>query len=132
LYKFIKSVDCSVIDTSEAAWKIVNGPDVDYATATLDILEIFGLKCEFCRLIKIPAGGFIKRHSDNGGRPTGIRVYHAVIATNDECLNISYVDPVQAIHLPVDTLWEFDTLPEHESYNRGSTDRIHLVIDSYD
>tara|TARA_R110002126_G_scaffold48119_3_gene134281 strand:+ start:438 stop:821 length:384 start_codon:yes stop_codon:yes gene_type:complete len=107
-------------DANKATWKINKGPEVDYCTAQ------FG---GHGKLIKIPPGGWIKRHSDNGGRPAGTRVFHTVISTNDQCLNISYVDETQKIHMPVGTVWEFDTLPEHESYNNGKTDRIHLVMD---
>ena len=107
-------------DADDAKWKINKGPEVDYCTAE------FG---ENGRFIKIPAGGWIKRHSDNGGRPKGTRVFHTVISTNDKCLNISYGKQTQKIHMEVGTVWEFDTLPEHESYNHGKTDRIHLVVD---
>jgi hypothetical protein len=113
-------------------WQVSKGAESDYATAEYDIESIFGLKCEFCRFIKLPPGGFIPRHSDNGGRHEGISVYHAVLKTNEDCISVSYVEPVQKIHLPINTLWLFDTWPEHESFNNGNTDRVHLVIDSYD
>jgi len=106
-----------------ANWKINKGPEVDYCTAQYN---------EHGRFIKIPAGGRIKRHSDNGGRPDGTKVFHTVLSTNEKCLNISYGRETQEIHMPVGTVWEFDTLPEHESFNNGDTDRIHLVMDVYD
>jgi hypothetical protein len=107
-------------DANNAVWKVNKGPEVDYCTSQ------FGGNGKF---IKIPPGGWIKRHSDNGGRPVGTRVFHTVIMTNEECFNISYADETQKIHMTVGTVWEFDTLPEHESFNRGETDRIHLVMD---
>lgn len=131
MYKFIRHVDCSVIKIPDK-WKIIKGPNSDYQTSDYVGPDLFRLKFDFARFIKIPPGGFIPRHSDNGGRKEGINVYHAVIRTNDICLNLSYITPIQEIHLPVNTLWIFDTLPEHASYNDGKTDRIHLVIDSYD
>lgn len=130
MYKLIKHI--KPVKFGNVRWKIVKGPKSNYQTSNLEIGEIFGLKCDFCRLIKLPPNGFIPKHSDNGGRKEGIKVYHAVLQTNDKCINISYVNPIQKIHLPVNTLWLFDTWPEHESFNNGKTDRIHLVIDSYD
>lgn len=104
-------------------WEINKGPEVDYSTAQ------YGENAKF---IKIPAKGWIKRHSDNGGRPEGTKTFHTVLCTNDQCLNISYGKETQKIHMPVGTVWEFDTWPEHESFNNGNTDRIHLVTDVYD
>ena len=103
----------------QASWKINKGPEVDYETA-----QFFTDK-----FIKIPAGGWIKRHSDNGGRPEGTTTIHVVLSTNDKCKNISYAEETQEIHLPINSIWEFDTLPEHESFNHGDTERIHLVMD---
>lgn len=102
-----------------SSWKINKGPDVDYATA-----PFFTDK-----FIKIPAGGWIKRHSDNGGKPEGTKTIHVVLSTNDKCINISYAEETQEIHMPKNSIWEFDTWPEHESLNNGDTDRIHLVMD---
>ena len=131
MYSFVKDIDTSRIKT-DVEWKIIKGPESDYQTSTIKLDTVFGLKCEFCRLIKLPPNGFIPRHSDNGGRKESVNTYHAVIQTNDDCINISYADIHQRIHLPKDTLWLFDTWPEHESFNFGSTDRIHLVIESHD
>lgn len=101
-------------------WKIVKGPDVNYATAP------FGLN----KFIKIPSNGWIKRHSDNGGRPEGTKTYHVVLSTNPQCINHSYCDPEQKIHLDKNGVYLFDTWPEHASFNRGETDRVHLVLDA--
>jgi len=130
LYKFISKIPPT--ELHPVTWKKVKGPEADYLTADYSIDKFYGVKVEFARLIKLPPKGFIKRHSDNGGRPKGIKVYHAVIETNEDCINYSYTEPVQKVHLPLNTIWLFDTWPEHESFNFGSTNRIHLVIDSYD
>lgn len=134
MYKFHSHIESGKYThlLKNVEWSISKGPEVDYATAEIKIDTIEGKRVNFARLIKIPPQGYIKRHSDNGGRPKGIKVYHLVLKTNKDCLNISYSDEDQRIHLPINTMWLFDTLPEHESFNKGSTERIHLVIDSYD
>ena len=112
-------VDALLSIAENAQWKINKGPDVDYETAH------FGSR----KFIKIPPGGWIKRHSDNGGRPDGTRVIHVVLSTNSQCINHSYASTEQKIHLEQNGIYMFDTWPEHESFNLGDTDRIHLVMD---
>jgi aspartyl/asparaginyl beta-hydroxylase (cupin superfamily) len=114
-------------------WKINKGPTVDYATNQTKleavkkaIPKLFDKEIIKAMFVRIPAGGTIKRHSDNTVGPW--KTYHLVLETNPECINISYVDPAQEIHLPKGTYWGFDSWPEHESHNKGKTDRIHLVV----
>ena len=120
-------------------WKINKGLEVDYKTIQgfEDRLKDIHLpwdqeKIKSARFICIPSGGNIKRHSDNT-KPDGWKIYHIPLSTNDHCINLVYKDgETKEFHLPVGTLWEFDAWPEHESFNLGKTDRIHLVINIYE
>jgi len=122
-------------------WKVNKGPEVDYKTIQgfedkLPELPWPKDKIKSAMFICIPAGGNIKRHSDNSPCKDEIgswKTYHIPLTTNDHCTNLVYTgNQAQEFHLPVGTLWEFDTWPEHESFNLGKTNRIHLVINVYE
>ena len=124
-------------------WKINKGPEVDYKTYSDVISKIKGIKLPWLEVfwykamfICIPSGGLIKRHSDGFSIDRDCKgphtKYHIALQTNDKCINYSWGDIEQKIHLEENSVYSFDALPEHASFNYGDTDRIHLVIDIYE
>lgn len=100
--------------SSIGEWKHKIGSLCDYFCAVENEHKMF---------IRVPPGGKVHRHADNLNNKI-----HTVLETNDDCLNLVYVDGVmQQHHLELRGVYSFDASYEHESLNNGSTDRIHMV-----
>jgi len=85
----------------------------------------------------IPPGGEIKKHSDGHGRNQGIRgeysTYHIPLETNDKCISRVWKNGVMTEqNLKVGSVYKINTILQHQSFNRGKTNRIHLVVEVYD
>lgn len=71
--------------------------------------------------ICIKPGGRIHLHTDE---PPHNRKTHTVLSTNDQCVSrMGGVD----FHLELGGIYAVDASVPHESFNGGTTDRIHLV-----
>jgi len=79
------------------------------------------------RFMRLAAGGRIGRHTDRqyGWRLPILRLHLPVVT--DE--NVEFVLAGRRIELRPGELWYLDTTREHEVFNRGVHDRVHLVID---
>ncbi len=68
--------------------------------------------------VKITPGGRVHRHSDHGYK------VHTVLLTNPRCVNSHDGMPN---YLEQGGVYKMDASLEHESWNNGETDRIHLI-----
>jgi mannose-6-phosphate isomerase-like protein (cupin superfamily) len=79
------------------------------------------------RLLRLAAGGVIREHRDDDLRfEDGEARLHVPLATNPEVE--FYVDGERVV-MEAGECWYLDLSRPHRVQNRGSTDRIHLVID---
>lgn len=79
------------------------------------------------RLMRLKAGAEIKPHHDHGlSIEFGEARLHVPIHTSDA---VSFIVDNKKIPMAAGELWYFNADQTHEVYNRGSEDRINLVID---
>lgn len=79
------------------------------------------------RLLRLEAGGVIREHRDADlGIEEGEVRLHIPLATNP-CVEF-YVDDMRVVMEPGEC-WYLDLSRPHRVHNRGSTDRVHLVVD---
>lgn len=94
------------------------------------IISIFNqLQCPIkaARLMRLKSGAEIKPHRDNElSIEFGEARLHVPIHTSDW---VSFIVDNKTIPMRAGELWYFNADQVHEVYNRGSEDRINLVID---
>lgn len=79
------------------------------------------------RLMRLKAGAEIKPHNDHGlSIEFGEARLHVPIHTSDA---VDFIVESRKIPMKAGELWYFNANQTHEVYNRGSLDRINLVID---
>jgi hypothetical protein len=95
-----------------------------------EIQSLFNqLKCPIkaARLMRLKAGAEIKPHRDHKlSIDFGEARLHVPIHTSD---SVSFLVDKKIIPMRAGELWYFNADQMHEVYNRGSEDRINLVID---
>lgn len=121
-----------------ADWQIIQGDGVNYrawtgAEAYLEHVE--GLLALWPRhrwktawYVVLPARtGHLQRHSDGDKH---YQTYHLPLTTNPGAVCRMYEDGIpRDYHLQVGGVYRIDRAIEHESFNTGDTDRVHLLID---
>ena len=95
-----------------------------YDTADVDFWE----PCRRAFLIRIPAGGSINRHHDDFIKE---ETDHLVIETNPGCENwwIDRAGRERMIHMAEGQRYRVERSPIHWAFNRGTTPRIHLLVE---
>jgi hypothetical protein len=79
------------------------------------------------RLMRLKAGAEIKPHRDDGlSMELGEARLHIPVYTSDA---VGFIVDKKLIPMNAGELWYFNADQTHEVHNRGSEDRIHLVID---
>jgi hypothetical protein len=78
-------------------------------------------------LVKLLPRGHVKVHTDTGPYADAFQRHHVVLSTNDHC--VYHCGDESAKHAAGDAFW-FDHHTPHHSHNYGSTDRIHLIVDT--
>lgn len=129
MYKKISTASNQTIEylrslMGDAKWKNVIGPNDNFKTwfHDVEIAEFPDYKRAFFLLI--PQGGMIHRHTDTA-RPG--KTYHIPVETNKKCVNIMY--PGGEFHLEIGNIYQVNRQIEHESFNHGKTNRIHLLVE---
>lgn len=106
-----------------ASWRPRKVPNRDFYTASTSFWE----PCDRAFFLKIQPGGFVHRHKDAAIKA---RVEHLVLCTNDQCENWWLDGTEQSIHLEQGYRYEVRNQDiEHWSFNKGETDRIHLIVE---
>ena len=117
-----------------AEWKTVKGEDVLFHTwhPELDQLPVW-LEKLWPRdqwynafFLNIPPGGHLHRHADTKKH---FNTYHIPLSTNDQAESWMYdPDPI-LFHLEKGLIYAVNRDVEHESMNRGDSERIHLLME---
>jgi Aspartyl/Asparaginyl beta-hydroxylase len=105
-----------------ADWREVQGRDYDTAQVA------FWEPCSRAFFIRIPPGGEIPRHHDEFIPGT---THHLVLKTNDGCENwwIDRRGRERCVHLRYGRRYQVERSPLHWAFNRGPTERIHLLVE---
>lgn len=73
--------------------------------------------------LRLGPGGKLYRHHDDGYG------FHIPVETNEHAACSTFEDGVEVNqHLEVGKIYGVDRSIEHESFNKGNTDRTHLII----
>lgn len=93
-----------------------------------EVLSTFKCPLKAVRLLKLNAGSVIKEHrdADLSFEKGEIRI-HIPIVTNDK---LEFYLDKEMVHLKEGECWYMNFNLPHSIYNKGNTDRIHLVIDA--
>ncbi len=105
----------------------VDLPVLDRCPYFREVMAAFPCPLKMVRLLKLAAGAQILEHSDyNLGYEDGEVRFHIPIQTNPE---VEFVVGGRTIPLREGESWYIYFNLPHRIHNRGTTDRIHLVID---
>lgn len=79
-------------------------------------------------IVLLKAKSEIKRHKDVGDFLNSTRRMHIPVFTNEQCY-LTVENNKQ--HFKASEIWEIDNTGKmHSAHNEGSTDRVHLIIDT--
>jgi hypothetical protein len=102
-------------------------PLLDCCPAIKNLLSYLQCPIKAVRLMRLKAGAEIKPHRDHGlSIEFGEARLHVPIHTSDA---VMFIVDNKIIPMRAGELWYFNADQLHEVYNRGSEDRINLVID---
>ncbi|MGK3988638.1 aspartyl/asparaginyl beta-hydroxylase domain-containing protein [Sorangium sp. So ce136] len=97
-----------------------------------DFIEGSGLKLMWVRLLRLDPNAFLWEHTDYGAhnlsRVPRLRL-HVPLKTNQDALTVL---PSRSVHMKSGFLWKLSPHEtRHGACNRGSEERIHLILDCY-
>lgn len=92
------------------------------------VLASFAAPLLAARLMRLTAGSVIKEHSDHdlSFEEGKVRI-HVPVVTNPD---VAFYLNGSRVALEAGTAWYLRLSDPHRVYNRGTTDRVHLVIDA--
>jgi len=107
--------------------KLVPTEIMESCTYFQEILDIFLFEKTAVRLLKLDVGAEVKPHTDNClGYEDGCFRLHIPIITNSE---VEFILDGNRLIMNEGECWYIDANFTHSVANRGTEDRIHLVID---
>jgi Aspartyl/Asparaginyl beta-hydroxylase len=116
-----------LINTDPAATRFVDTPWLAKMPAVRSALG--RLRCELrsVRLMRLAAGSTIKEHSDMLDADLGMLRLHVPVTTSPE---VDFRLAGRRVEMAPGSLWYLRLTEKHSVANRGTGDRIHLVIDT--
>lgn len=91
-----------------------------------DVEEFVGGKVGKTLFILLPKGKEVEPHADGGDYLDVVRRFHIPIFTNPD---VNFKINEETINMKVGECWEINNNHEHSVYNKGETDRVHLLFD---
>jgi quercetin dioxygenase-like cupin family protein len=92
-----------------------------------EVISSFECDKESIRLMNLPPGAVINTHTDHkSGYEDGMFRIHVPILTNDQ---VYFMLEEERLHMKAGEVWYANVNLPHSVQNRGTTDRVHLVID---
>jgi len=79
-----------------------------------------------CIVVRLPAGGRIPIHRDNGGSFEVSHRCHIPIVTNPA---VAFQVGATAVHMSIGEVWEINNFRRHRVTNSGQADRLHVIAD---
>lgn len=129
---FVRGPEAFTFDLYQQDLGSYDYPAMDYLRKPIERALINVLKAlevtELGRIliVKLKPGGEITPHVDEGKYSDHFQRFHIPVTTNDDCRMIC--DGVEYQMKPGE-LWLFDHKSMHGAYNRGDTDRVHIIFD---
>jgi hypothetical protein len=78
-------------------------------------------------IVRLPPGGALDPHIDQGAYAEHFTRYHVALRTNEDCALVVDDEPQ---HMAAGEAWWFEHRKTHSAFNRGSVERIHLILDA--
>jgi hypothetical protein len=126
----LRSVSGSAAElfASPAATAFRDTPLLERCTYFRDVLSYFECPLKAVRILRLRAGSRILEHTDADIRyEDGELRIHVPIQTNPD---VEFVVAGKRLILEEGSTWYIDFSLPHRIFNRGATDRVHLVIDA--
>jgi hypothetical protein len=79
-------------------------------------------------IAELTPGQQVAPHIDEGFYSDNTDRHHFVVSTNVECVMMSGNEHQ---HMPRGTIWWFNNHVTHSADNKGTTTRIHVIVDTY-
>ena len=113
--------------SNPAATEFEDGPLLDRAPAFRAVLARFECPLQAVRLMRLTAGSVIKEHRDHDlAAEWGTARIHIPIVTNAD---VEFLVNRTPVAMEPGSAWYLRLSDPHSVANRGTSDRIHLVID---
>ena len=77
-------------------------------------------------IVSLKPGGHIGLHRDEGSYADATKRRHVVLQTNPGC---RFLVGGEEYHMAAGEFWAFDKSLEHEFFNDGGCERVHLIYD---
>jgi quercetin dioxygenase-like cupin family protein len=117
----------AIVATSQNDEKLVPTEILESCKYFREILDGFLFEKTAVRLLKLDAGAVVKPHTDNClGYEDGCFRLHVPIITNSE---VEFILDGNRLIMNEGECWYIDANFTHSVANRGTEDRIHLVVD---
>jgi quercetin dioxygenase-like cupin family protein len=105
-----------------------NTPELDRCPYFLEVIEQFRCPVQAARLLRLAAGSKIVEHRDHQvSLAHGEARIHIPIVTNPD---VEFILGGEPLRLAPGECWYLNVDLPHSLANRGTTDRVHLVIDA--
>jgi len=105
----------------------IDGPLLDHAPNIRAALAAFHCPLHAVRLMRLAPGSIIKEHRDHDlAAEWGMARMHVPITTNPD---VEFLVNREAVTMAPGSVWYLRLSDPHTVANRGTTDRVHLVID---
>jgi hypothetical protein len=116
-----------MIYSDPTATEFVDGPLLERTPAFRDLLAQFHCPLHAVRLMRLTPGSVIKPHRDHDlAAEWGVARIHIPITTNPD---VEFLLNGTPLAMAPGEAWYLRLADEHTVANRGTTDRVHLVID---
>ncbi|HWT13657.1 MAG TPA: aspartyl/asparaginyl beta-hydroxylase domain-containing protein [Allosphingosinicella sp.] len=110
------------------AERFVDTGFLDRAPALREAIGCFQCPLQTARLMRLAPGSRIKEHRDPGlDAASGCARLHVPIATGEEA---EFLLDRRPVPMEPGSVWYLRLADPHSAVNRGSVDRVHLVIDA--
>jgi hypothetical protein len=117
-----------LIYADPAAKSFVDTPVLDFAPYYRDVLAQFKCPLRCVRLMRLTPGSIIKEHSDvDLAAEAGFVRIHVPVTTNPD---VDFRLNGLSVAMQPGSTWYLRLSDPHSVANHGTTDRVHLVIDS--
>lgn len=116
-----------MIYSDPTATEFVDGPLLEHTPYFREVLAQFRCPLHAVRLMRLTPGSVIKPHRDHDlAAEWGAARVHIPITTNPD---VAFLLNGTPLTMALGEAWYLRLADEHAVANRGTTDRVHLVID---
>jgi quercetin dioxygenase-like cupin family protein len=116
-----------VVDQHESVWY----PAIDALPEARPLVfnlmaAVQGERLGRVMVTRLPAGGRIYPHTDDGAHAEYFERFHVVLSSGPGC---KFRAGDETVHMAPGEVWWFDNSQEHEVMNDSKDERLHLIVD---